>query len=155
MFTDVDYMTPMVLLACAVIVGLFGVPLLVHALFRWRVFKRAPEPLQTYARRRGLRVESLLGAALIVAGAALAAAGMAGLGRAEDAVVGNVLRAEPEVAAVEDYTWTGSHALVDLRMQDGSVHEDARVALLPDGEPRIEGVPGLGVEPAPEDEPGS
>ncbi|WP_309082028.1 hypothetical protein [Zhihengliuella sp.] len=142
MFTEVDYFTPMVLLACAVIVGLFGVPLVVHALFRWRAFRRDSESLQTYARRRSLGVESGLGAVLLLGGAALAVAGLMGLSRAEDAVVANILRADPSIGAVEDYRWTGAHALVDLRLTDGSVHEDVRVVIEDDGRPVIEGVPG-------------
>ncbi|MBV1780554.1 hypothetical protein KRR55_15670 [Paeniglutamicibacter sp. ABSL32-1] len=110
----VDFATPQLYLAAAVILAVFAVPLAIHAYFRRRKFRRDTENLRTFARRRDIGVESGVAAAGIIA--ALVCAGVFGLGWKQSAnnLVANVEN-RYAVTDVVMTSWNGSWATVDLK----------------------------------------
>lgn len=138
MYTQVDYLTPMLQLAAAVVCALVGLPLTVHVLLRWRRYRRDARGLRTYQRRSSLRVQASVAGVFLAAALITGGLGWAGLGTAQDSLIANIQRAYPEVRSVEAYLWTGHDAVVDLVMQDGSRYSDVRVGVRESGEPVID-----------------
>src|SRR6185312_8034259 len=104
MYQPVDFASPQIHLAVAGIIVVFAIPMGIHALERWRKFRKDPPQQQTYARRRDMGIESGVAALGIIA--ALVLTGMFGAGwkQSEKNLVANVVMTG----------WNGSAALVDL-----------------------------------------
>ncbi len=78
MSLPVDFVTPLLYVAAAGILAVFAIPLGIAALVRWKKFRADADGLQTYARRRDLRVQSgvaIAGVALALAASITAAVG--------------------------------------------------------------------------------
>ncbi|GHD08838.1 hypothetical protein [Zhihengliuella salsuginis] len=138
MYLDVDYFTPMIFIAVALVCLLAALPLVLHALGRWLRFRRGRPGYRTYAHKRSIRTEAIVGGVLIVATAALAGSGVAGLATARENFQANILRAYPEVESIEAYAWNGSWATVDVVMTSGERHTGRQATVLEDGSPRLD-----------------
>jgi hypothetical protein len=113
MYQPVDFASPQIHLAVAGIIVVFAIPMGIHALVRWRKFRKDPPQQQTYARRRDVGIESGVAALGIIA--ALVFTGMFGAGwkQSEKNLVANV-ETRYVVSDVVMTGWNGSAALVDL-----------------------------------------
>lgn len=113
MYLPVNFLTPLVLVAVAGIVFLFAIPLGISVLVRWKKFGTDPDSLQTYARRRDLRIQSGLAiASLVLAPAALVAA--AATWHDSRSNLATNVEARYNVSDVKMTSWNGSWAVVDL-----------------------------------------
>ncbi|GAB3651617.1 hypothetical protein GCM10027591_08980 [Zhihengliuella somnathii] len=138
MYTQVDYLTPMLQTGAGLIGLLFALPLLFHVVVRWVRYRRDARGLRTYQRRASLWTEALVGGGFLVFAAVMGGLGWLGLGRADEAMIANIHRAYPEIQSIESYAWTGSDALVDVVMVDGRTYSDVRVGRRATGEPVID-----------------
>ena len=113
MYQPVDFATPQIQLAVAGILAVFAIPMGIHALVRWRKFRKDPAQQQTYARRRDVGIESAVAAFGIIG--ALVFAGMFSIGwkQSEKHLEANV-ETRYVVSDVVMTSWNGSTALVDL-----------------------------------------
>ncbi|WP_146755199.1 hypothetical protein [Arthrobacter sp. AQ5-05] len=113
MYQPVDFATPQIHLAVAGIIAVFAIPMGIHALVRWRKFRKDPAQQQTYARRRDVGIESGVAALGIIA--ALVFTGMFGSGwkQSERNLVANI-ETRYVASDVVMTSWNGSAALADL-----------------------------------------
>ena len=118
MYQPVYFATPQLQLAGAVVIAVFAIPMGIHALVRWRRFRKAPAQQQTFVRRRDVRIESGVAAAGIIT--ALVFTGMFGLGwkQSQKNLEANV-ETRYAVSEVEMTSWSGSAVLVDLTDANG------------------------------------
>ena len=113
MYLPVDFATPMFYVAAAVVLALFAIPLGIGAVVRWLRFRADAVGLQTYARRRDLRIQSGLAiASLVLAPAALVAA--AATWHDSRSNLATNVEARYNVSDVKMTSWNGSWAVVDL-----------------------------------------
>lgn len=138
MYLDVDYLTPMLQLAVALLCLLAALPLCLHALARWIRFRREAEGRRTYALLSSIRIEAVVGGALVAATAVFAGLGFTGLATAGENLRTNIHRAYPEVESIESYAWNGSTAVVDVVMVSGERHDGRHVEILDDGAPLLD-----------------
>ncbi|WP_102157786.1 hypothetical protein [Zhihengliuella halotolerans] len=138
MYLDVDYLTPMLQVSVAILCVLAALPLCLHALARWIRFRREAEGRRTYALRSSIRIEAVVGGALVAATVVFAGFGLAGLTTAGENLQRNIHRAYPDVETIESYAWNGSAAVVDVVMTTGERHVSRQVTILADGRPLLD-----------------
>lgn len=134
MYQPVDFGTPQIYLAVAVILAMFAVPIGIHALIRRRRFLKDPATLQTFARRRDLAVES--GVAALGLALAVVCIFVAGIGwkESERHLVANV-ETRYAVTNVAMTSWNGSWATVDLTDGNGIEATGIEVSFDAEGAP--------------------
>lgn len=118
MYQPIDFVTPQILLAVAVILTVFAVPLGVHALYRLRKYRKDTENSRTYVRRRDIGIESGLagfGLLLVLLCVVIAAVGWTS---SAANLVANV-QTRYMVTDVSMTLWNGSTAKVDLTDANG------------------------------------
>lgn len=138
MYLPVDFLTPLLFVAAAVIFTLFAVPLGLGALVRWKKFRADADGLQTYARRRDLRIQSgvaIVGLALVLAASITAAIGWNESSRNLSANV----EARYDVSDVAMTSWNGTWAEVDLVDGKGRPASGMEVFVGPENEPELSG----------------
>ncbi len=136
MYLPVDFLTPLLYVAAAGIFAVFAIPLGIGALVRWKKFRADADGLQTYARRRDLRVQSgvaIFGVALVLAASVTAAIGW---DESRRNLSSNV-EARYEVSDVTMTSWNGTWAEVDLVDGKGRPASGIGVLLGPDHEPEL------------------
>lgn len=123
MYLPVDFHTPLLYLAVVGILLVFALPLGISAFFRWRTFRADANGLQTYARRRDLRIQSGLSIGLVVLAIASAFTALIGWQKSTNNLVSNV-ETRYAVTDVRVTNWNGTWAQVDLVTDDGVKHDD-------------------------------
>lgn len=126
MYLPVDFYTPLLYLAVVGILLVFALPLGISALFRWRKFRADADGLQTYARRKDLRIQSGLSISLVVLALAAATTALFGWQKSTNNLVSNV-ETRYAVTDVRVTNWNGTWAQVDLVSDDGVKHDDLSV----------------------------
>lgn len=127
-YLPIDFVTSLPYVASAVTFVAFAIPLGFSALLRWKNSRADGDGLQTYARRRDLRVQSgvaIVGLGLGVAASTAAAVGWSGSSKHAAANV----EARYNLSEVEMASWTGAWAVVDLVTGNGQPL--SAVAVLP------------------------
>ncbi|PQZ96420.1 hypothetical protein CQ018_03985 [Arthrobacter sp. MYb227] len=138
MYLPVDFFTPLLYVAVAGIMVIFAFPMGVSAFFRWKKFRSDANGLQTYARRRDLRIQTGISIACIAL--ALGASGIALVGwqNSKSNLVTNI-ETRYAVKDVKVTGWNGSWAQVTLLTDAGVEHQNLSVYLSDIYEPLIEG----------------
>lgn len=118
MYQPVDFATPQIILAVAVILTVFAFPLGMHALYRIRKYRKDTENSRTYVRRRDIGIESgLAGIGLMMVLLCVVIAGVGWKSSAAN-LVANV-QTRYVVTDVSMTLWNGSTAKVDLTDANG------------------------------------
>ncbi|GAA5228307.1 hypothetical protein [Paeniglutamicibacter antarcticus] len=113
MYQPVDFVTPQLYLAVAGVLAVFALPMGIHALLRWRKYRKDNSSSQNWAQRRDLGIESGIAALGLIG--ALICVGAFGLGWKQSAnnLVANI-ETRYAVSDVAMTKWNGSSATVDL-----------------------------------------
>ena len=118
MYQPVDFTTPQIILAVAVILTVFSIPLGMHALYRLRKYRKDTENSRTYVRRRDIAIESsLAGIGLLMVLLCVVIAAVGWKSSAAN-LVANV-QTRYVVTDVSMTLWNGSTAKVDLTDANG------------------------------------
>ncbi|MET0978293.1 MAG: hypothetical protein ABWX63_05700 [Paeniglutamicibacter terrestris] len=118
MYQPVDFATPQIILAVAVILTVFAIPLGMHALYRLRKYRKDTENSRTYVRRRDIAIESsLAGIGLLMVLLCVVIAAVGWKSSAAN-LVANV-QTRYVVTDVSMTLWNGSTAKVDLTDANG------------------------------------
>lgn len=126
MYLPVDFHTPLIYLAVVGILLIFALPLGISAFFRRRKFLADAPGLQTYARRRDLRIQAGLSIGLVVLAIAAGITALVGWQQSTNNLVRNI-ETKYAVTDVEVTNWNGSWAQVTLVSDDGVTHDDLSV----------------------------
>lgn len=127
-FLKVDFGTPLMLLGVAVIFFLLCIPMLIHGLIRRRKFSTLRDGEQTYSLRSSIRTELIMSALAAVLLVVCLVAGSSGYGRAMDNLQANIER-EFSPTELDIHFWTGSSAVANISLPDGSSYEPATISL--------------------------
>lgn len=138
-YAEVDYLTPMMHLGVAGILVVFGIPLLLHGLFRRRRFSRLRDGEQTWKARSSIRIELLTGGVALLIAAVFGALSWNGYERSTRHLEANIVqRYHP--SSFELGYWNGSWATIDITLPDGTRFPDSIVMLRAGSEPFIEDI---------------
>lgn len=138
MYLPVDLFTPLLYVAGAGILFLFAIPLGISAFFRWRKFNADADGLQTYVRRRDLRIQTGVSIGCLVLTIAALVTSLIGWQQS----IGNLVTNIETKYAVQDVKvtgWNGTWAQVDLVSDDGTIHTNLSVSINDIDEPLLEG----------------
>ena len=138
MYLPVDFLTPLIFIAVAGILVLFGIPLGISALVRRKKFGTLADGLQTYARRRDLRIQSGISIGCFVLALAAAVTAVAGWNNSSKNLAANV-ETRYNVSNVTMLSWNGSWAVVDLIDSNGRPVNGVDVVLNDGSEPMLQG----------------
>lgn len=118
MYQPVDFATPQLYLAVAGVLAVFALPMGIHALLRFRKYRKSNPSSRNWALRRDMGIESGLAAVGLIG--ALVCVGAFGLGWKQSAnnLVENI-QTRYIVSDVVMTSWNGSSATVDLTDGNG------------------------------------
>lgn len=136
MYLPIDFLTPLLYVAGAVICAVFAIPLGISALVRWKKFRADADGLQTYARRKDLQVQSgvaIFGLVLVLAASITAAVGW----NESTRNLGTNVEARYDVSDVTMTSWNGTWAVVDLVDGRGRPASGIEVLVGPEHEPEL------------------
>lgn len=138
MYLPVDFLKPMIYLAIAGILILFAIPLGINVLVGRKKFAALADGLQTYARRRDLRIQTGVSIACIVFAAAAIATAASGWNHSSKNLTANI-ETRYNVSDVNMLSWNGSWAVVDLINSNGQPVNGVDVVFDDDFEPSLQG----------------
>ncbi|WP_159612174.1 hypothetical protein [Glutamicibacter sp. JC586] len=127
-FLKVDFATPLILLCVAVIFFLLCIPMLIHGLIRRRNFSRLRDGEQIYSLRSSIRTELIMSALAAVLVIACLVIGFTGYGRAMNNLQANIER-EFSPTELEIHFWTGSSAIANISLPDGTSYDPATISV--------------------------
>ena len=126
MYLPVDFYTPLLYLAVVGILLVFSLPLGISAFFRRRKFLADAPGLQTYARRRDLRIQAGISMGLAVLAIAAGVTALIGWQQSMNNLVSNI-QTRYAVTDVKITNWNGTWAQANLVSDDGVKHQDLSV----------------------------
>ncbi|WP_313811025.1 hypothetical protein [Glutamicibacter sp.] len=135
-YLEVDLYDPLVFAGVALIVLVFGIPILLHAWIRKAKFNKLPDGYQTHALRTSIRIETIVGAAAIAMLAALGIASWVGFNTAWSNLEANIeQKYHPVELNIHEYngSWIGA----DITLEDGTSFNDVVVEIRDGNEPFI------------------
>lgn len=139
MYQSVDFGTPLLYLAVAGVIVVFAIPLGIHALLRWRGYRKDSETRRTYVRRRDIGIETGVSGAGIIVALAFVAVCAVGWNQSEKNLVANI-ESRYEVSDVRLASWNGSWATVELLDGNGVVAPGIEVSFDAVGAPVLRDV---------------
>lgn len=138
-FLSVDFFLPMVGVGVALLMPFLGIPMLIHAKIRKTKFNKLPDGYQTFALRRAIRVEGILGIGALALMVVLCIGSWVGYTTAKNNLTANIeQKYEPTALSMSEYN--GSWVNVDITLPDGTSFTNSRVDIQDGGEPFIEDV---------------
>lgn len=138
-FLTVNFALPMIGVGVALILLFLGIPLLIHSKIRQAKFSKLPDGYQTFALRRAIRFEGILGISALALMVVLCVGSWVGYGTAKSNLAANIeQKYEPTALSMSEYN--GAWVNVDITLPDGMSFTNTRVDIQDGGEPFIEDV---------------
>ena len=135
-YLEVDLQEPLMWAGGSLLFFVFALPILIHAWVRKARFKKLSTGYQTHALRQSIRIEGLIGAAVLAVGIVMVSQSWIGFNTAWNNLEANINeKYQPTELAINPYN--GSWVSVDITLDDGTSFDNTVVEIREAFEPFI------------------